>query len=405
MKNHEKQDFQTKCVHAGIDEYEFGSVVPPIYQTSTFKFESAEHGASLFAGEQKGYIYTRMLNPTVEAMENAIAELEGGHKALGCGSGMAAVHTIFASLTQAGDHVVCSSSVYGPTTTLLNTIMKKFGVETTFVDTSNSENVLNAMKKNTKVVYVETPGNPTLCITDLQEVSKIAHNHNAKVVVDNTFMSPALQNPLALGADVVMHSLTKFLNGHADVVGGIVVVKDEDTYIKFRKTLNQTGGVIDPFNSFLVHRGLKTLSLRMERHCSNAQKIAEWLEKHPAIKWIKYPGLKSHPQYETGQKQHKGPGGMITFELKGGLEAGKVLMNSVKLCQLAVSLGGVESLIQHPASMTHFSMGKEAREAAEITDGLVRLSVGIENVDDLIDDLKQALEKVMHSESVSAVEI
>ncbi len=405
MKDHSKQDFQTKCVHAGIDEYEFGSVVPPIYQTSTFKFESAEHGASLFAGERKGYIYTRMLNPTVEAMENAIAELEGGHKALGCGSGMAAVHTIFASLTQAGDHVVCSSSVYGPTTTLLNTIMKKFGVETTFVDTSDPENVLIAMKKNTKVVYVETPGNPTLCITDIQEVSKIAHSHNAKVVVDNTFMSPALQNPIALGADVVMHSLTKFLNGHADVVGGIIIVKDEEAYIQLRKTLNQTGGVIDPFNSFLVHRGLKTLSIRMERHCSNAQKMAEWLEKHPAIKWIKFPGLKSHPQYETGQKQHKGPGGMITFELKGGFEAGKVLMNSVQLCQLAVSLGGVESLIQHPASMTHFSMGKDAREAAEITDGLVRLSVGIENVDDLIADLDQALEKVMHSESVNAVEM
>ena len=292
MKDHSKQDFQTKCVHAGIDEYEFGSVVPPIYQTSTFKFESAEHGASLFAGEQKGYIYTRMLNPTVQAMENAIAELEGGHKALGCGSGMAAVHTIFASLTQSGDHVVCSSSVYGPTTTLLNTIMKKFGVETTFVDTSDPVNVLNAMKKNTKVVYIETPGNPTLCISDIKAISEIAHKNNAKVVVDNTFMSPALQNPLALGADVVMHSLTKFLNGHADVVGGIIVVKDEETYVHFRKTLNQLGGVIDPFNSFLVHRGLKTLSLRMERHCSSAQKIAEWLEEQPTIKWIKFPGIK-----------------------------------------------------------------------------------------------------------------
>jgi methionine-gamma-lyase len=405
MKDHSKQDFQTKCVHAGIDEYEFGSVVPPIYQTSTFKFESAEHGASLFAGEQKGYIYTRMLNPTIQAMENAIAELEGGHKALGCGSGMAAVHTIFASLTQSGDHVVCSSSVYGPTTTLLNTIMKKFGVETTFVDTSDPVNVLNAMKKNTKVVYIETPGNPTLCISDINAISEIAHKNNAKVVVDNTFMSPALQNPLALGADVVMHSLTKFLNGHADVVGGIIVVKDEETYVHFRKTLNQLGGVIDPFNSFLVHRGLKTLSLRMERHCSSAQKIAEWLEEQPTIKWIKFPGLKSHPQYEVGQKQHKGPGGMITFELKGGIEAGRIMMNSVKLCQLAVSLGGVESLIQHPASMTHFSMGKEAREAAEITDGLVRLSVGIENVDDLIADLKQALEKVKHADSVKSVEV
>jgi methionine-gamma-lyase len=398
MKNHSKIDFQTKCVHSGIDEYEYGSVVPPIYQTSTFKFKSAQHGASLFAGEEKGYIYTRMLNPTVEAMENAIAELEGGHKALGCGSGMAAVHTIFSALTQTGDHVVCSSAVYGPTTTLLSTIMKKFGVETTFVNTANLDEVQSAIKPNTKVIYVETPGNPTLCISDLEEISKIAGKIKAVLVVDNTFMSPALQNPIALGADIVMHSLTKFLNGHADVVGGIIVVKDETTYQHFRKTLNQLGGVIDPFNAFLVHRGLKTLALRMERHCENAQKVAEWLEKHPLIRWIKYPGLKSHPHYYTGLKQHKGPGGMITFELAGGLEAGKVMMNTVKLHQLAVSLGGVESLIQHPASMTHFSMGKEARLTADITDGLVRISVGIENVDDLIDDLKQSLDKVKEAQ-------
>ena len=389
-----KQSFQTKCVHSGIEDYEFGSVVPPIYQTSTFRFKSAQHGAALFAGKEKGYIYTRMLNPTIEAMENAIAELEGGHKALGCGSGMAATHTIFASLLSSGDHVVCSAAVYGPTTTLLNTIMKKFGVETTFVDTSDSENVAEAMEPNTKVVFVETPGNPTLCISDVEEISRLAHQQDAVVVVDNTFLSPALQNPLALGADVVMHSLTKFLNGHADVVGGVVVVKDEPMYQLFRKTLNQTGGVIDPFNAFLVHRGLKTLAVRMEKHCENAQKIAEFLENHPVVKNVRYPGLKSHPNYQLGLKQHKGPGGMITFEVEGGLEAGMVLMNSVELCQLAVSLGGVESLIQHPASMTHFSMGKEAREAAGITDGLVRLSVGIENADDLIADLEQALDKV-----------
>lgn len=394
MKIETNQNFETKCVHAGINEYEFGPVVPPIYQTSTFKFESVEHGASLFAGEKKGYIYTRMLNPTIQAMEDAIAQLEGGHKALGCGSGMAAVHTIFASLTQAGDHVVCSSAVYGPTTTLLNTIMKKYGVETTFVDTANLNEVKKAIKPNTKVVYVESPGNPTLDISDIEEISKIAHINNAKVVVDNTFMSPALQNPIALGADVVMHSLTKFLNGHADVVGGIIVLKDEETYLHFRKTLNQLGGVIDPFNSFLVHRGLKTLALRMERHCENAQIIAEWLEKHPLVKSIRYPGLKSHPHYEIGLKQHKGHGGMITIELDGGMEAGKIMMNSVKLFQLAVSLGGVESLIQHPASMTHFSMGKEARLAGGISDGLVRISVGIENVNDLIEDLAYSLKEV-----------
>jgi methionine-gamma-lyase len=394
MSHGEKLDFNSRCVHSGIEEYEFGTVVPPIYQTSTFKFKSVEHGASLFAGEEKGYIYTRMANPTVEAMENAIADLEGGHKALGCASGMAAIHTVFASLLSAGDHVVCSAAVYGPTTTLLNTVMKKFGVETTFVDTSYSENVLNEIKPNTKVVYVETPGNPTLCISDIEQISKIAHQHNAVVVVDNTFMSPALQNPLKLGADVVLHSLTKFLNGHADVVGGIIVVKDEKTYLHFRKTLNQIGGVIDPFNSFLVHRGLKTLAIRMEKHSENAQKIAEWLEKHPLVKGIRFPGLKSHPNYEAGLKQHSAPGGLIKFEVEGGFEAGKIFMNSLKLCTLAVSLGGVETLIQHPASMTHFSMGKEARLAGGITDGLVRLSVGIENVDDIIADLDQALEIV-----------
>jgi methionine-gamma-lyase len=394
METTQKYNFQTKCVHSGIDEYEYGAVVPPIYQTSTFKFKNVKHGASLFAGEEKGYIYTRMLNPTVEAMENAIAELEGGHKALGCASGMAAISTIFITLLKSGDHVVCSSAVYGPTTTVLNTIMKKYGVETTFVDTSDSENVRKAIKPNTKVVYVETPGNPTLCISDIEEISKIAHEHKATVVVDNTFMSPALQNPLSLGADIVMHSLTKFLNGHADVVGGVIVVKDEETYQQFRKTLNQLGGVIDPFNAFLVHRGLKTLAIRMERHCENAQKIAEWLEKHPLIKSIRYPGLKSHPHYNTGLKQHKGHGGMISVELAGGMKAGIIMMDSVRLFQLAVSLGGVESLIQHPASMTHFSMGKEAREAAGITPGLVRISVGIENVDDLIADLEQSLDKV-----------
>jgi methionine-gamma-lyase len=386
--------FDTKCVHAGVGDNEFGAVVPPIYQTSTFKFDSVQQGAKLFAGEEKGYIYTRMLNPTVEALENCIAELESGYKGLGCASGMAAIHTVLATLTSAGDHVLCSSAVYGPTTTLLNTILKKFGVDADYVDTSNIEEVKKGIKPNTKVVYIETPGNPTLYISDIEEISKLAKKHNAVTVVDNTFMSPALQRPLELGADIVLHSLTKFLNGHADVVGGIIVVKDEDTYKNFRRTLNQLGGVIDPFNSFLVHRGIKTLSIRMQRHCENSQLIAEYLEKHSLIQKVVYPGLKSHPQYALGLKQHTGHGGMITFEMAGGFEAGQILMNSVKLCQLAVSLGGVETLIQHPASMTHFSMGKAARAMGGITEGLVRFSVGIENVNDIINDLEQALQEV-----------
>ncbi|MBI9071951.1 MAG: aminotransferase class I/II-fold pyridoxal phosphate-dependent enzyme [Melioribacteraceae bacterium] len=384
----------SKCVHAGIDNYEFGPVVPPIYQTSTFKFESAEHGAKLFAGKEAGYIYTRMLNPTIEAMENAVAALEGGYKALGCGSGMAAINTALTALLSAGDHVVCSKAVYGPTSTLLNTVLNRFNIETTFVNASDIKQVQEAMKPNTKVVYIETPGNPTLEIADLEEVSKIAHKGGAKVVVDNTFMSPILQRPIELGVDVVVHSMTKFLNGHADVVAGIIIVKDDESYLSMRKVLNQLGGVIDPFNSFLVHRGLKTLALRMERHSESAMKVAEFLENHPKVDWVRFPGLKSHPQYEIGIKQHSAPGGMISFELKGGYEAGEKLMNSVELCALAVSLGGVETLIQHPASMTHASMGKEARESASITDGLVRLSVGIEDVDDIIKDIEDALKTV-----------
>ncbi|PID57954.1 MAG: methionine gamma-lyase [Ignavibacteriae bacterium] len=390
----DKLHIESKCVHSGIGEYEFGSVVPPIYQTSTFKFESADHGGSLFAGKQKGYIYSRMLNPTIEAMENAVAELEGGTKALGCGSGMAAINTVLTGLLNSGDHVICSKSVYGPTNTLLATVLTKFNIETDFINTSDIDKVKEAIKDNTKVIYVETPGNPTLETTDLEKVAELAHLHNAKLVVDNTFMSPILQKPFEFGADVIVHSMTKFLNGHADVVAGIIVVKTEEDYLHFRKILNQLGGVIDPFNAFLVHRGLKTLAIRMKKHSENAQPIAEFLEAHPKVDWVKYPGLKSFPYYEVAQKQHKAPGGMISFELKGGIEAGKKLMNSVKLCQLAVSLGGVESLIQHPASMTHLTMGKEARESAGITDGLVRLSVGIENLDDLLNDLTEALNMI-----------
>ena len=394
MSHSKNLQFDSKCVHAGIGDYEFGPVVPPIYQTSTFRFKDSAHGAALFKGEVDGYIYTRMKNPTIEALENAMAELEGGHKALGCASGMSAVSTTLIALLKSGDHIVCSKSVYGPTNTFINTILSKFGVEATFVDSEFAEEVETAMKPNTKVVYVETPGNPTMSITDLEAVSKIAHKRGALVVVDNTFMSPALQQPFAFGVDIVLHSMTKFLNGHADVVGGVVVVKDEEMYLKMRKVLNQHGGVIDPFNSFLVHRGLKTLSIRMQRHCENTLPIAEYLEKHPKVKWVRFPGLKSHPQYEIGLKQHKGHGGMISFELNGGYKAGEILMNSVRFCQLAVSLGGVETLIQHPASMTHLTMGEEARKAAGITEGLIRLSVGIENVKDILADLEQAMEKI-----------
>ncbi len=384
----------TQAVHAGVEENEFGAVVPPIYQTSTFKFKNVQHGADLFSGSGDGYIYTRMLNPTVQAMENAIAILEGGSHGLGCGSGMAAIHTTFAALLKAGDHVISSESVYGPTATLLTTYLSRLGIEATFVDTSDLDAVRNAVRPGTRVVFVETPANPTMVISDIAAIAEIAHTAEATMVVDNTFMSPVMQRPLALGADVVVHSLTKSLNGHADVVGGIIVVKDEATYTIFRKTLNHLGGVIDPFNAFLVHRGIKTLHVRAERSSENAMKIAHWLEAHPNIEWVRYPGLESHPQHELASRQMSGYGAMIACEVKGGLEAGKTMMNSVALFVLAVSLGGVESLIQHPASMTHFSMGKEQREQAHITDGLVRLSIGIEDIDDLLADLEHALAAV-----------
>ncbi len=394
MSQVKSKNLESKCVHAGIEKYEFGPVVPPIYQTSTFQFENTAHGAALFKGEKNGYIYTRMKNPTVEAMENAVAELEGGYKALGCASGMGAISTIFTALLKNGDHVICSKSVYGPTTTLLATIFSKFGVEFSFVDTDIDGEIEKAIKPNTRVVYVETPGNPTLAVTDLKKASDVAHKNNALVVVDNTFMSPILQRPFEFGVDVILHSMTKFLNGHADVVAGIIVVKDEEMYSLMRKTLNQMGGVIDPFNSFLVHRGLKTLAIRMEKHTINGQKVAEYLEKHPKVEWVRYTGLKSHPNYEVALKQHSQQGGMISFELKGGYKAGEILMDNVKFCLLAVSLGGVETLIQHPASMTHLTMGEAARKEAGITEGLIRLSVGIENYQDIIDDLEQALSKI-----------
>lgn len=395
-----KANIDSRCVHSGIDNYEFGPVVPPIYQTSTFKFESAAHGASLFKGEEDGFIYTRMGNPTVAAMEKAIAELEEGRKALGCASGMAAISTTLISLLQAGDHIICSKAVYGPTSTLIKNIVSKYNVDFTFVESSELKEVEAAFKSNTKLVYIETPGNPTLCISDIEKISNMAHSSGAKMIVDNTFMSPVLQQPLKLGADIVVHSMTKFLNGHADVVGGVIVVKDEETYLLLRKSLNQLGGVIDPFNAFLVHRGIKTLALRMQRHSENAQKIAEWLESRDEIKWVRYPGLKSHPHYNIGIKQHFGSGGMISFELNDGYEAGETVMNNVKFCALAVSLGGVETLIQHPASMTHQSMGREAREVAGITEGLVRLSVGIEHVEDIIEDLDQAFKKIVTKKEV-----
>lgn len=389
--DHKNLKFDTKLVHAGDFKDEFGSAVTPIYQTSTFAFKSAQHGADLFAGKQKGFIYTRIGNPTISALEDKLAALENGFAGIACSSGMGAVSTVYFSLLSSGDHMISSSAVYGPSRNIMEQHFSRFGVESTYVDTSDLSLIKEAIKPNTKVLYLETPANPTMSITDIAAAVELAHSKGILVVVDNTFSSPVLQRPLDLGADVVLHSLTKYINGHADVVGGALIAKTEAIYKKMRSVMVGLGFNMDPHQAYLVIRGAKTLSLRVLKAQENAMIIAKWLEEHPAIAWVKYPGLPSHPQYELAQRQMSGPGSMISFELKGGFNAGAALMNNVHLAMLAVSLGGVETLIQHPASMTHAGMTAEGRKAADITEGLVRFSVGIEDVSDIINDLDQAL--------------
>ena len=386
--------FDTQLVHAGIPDDAMGSAVTPIYQTSTFIFRDADQGADRFAGKADGFIYSRIGNPTIKALEDAVAILENGFGGVATASGMGAVTTLYLALLGAGDHVVSTAGVYGPSRVLMERHMSRFGVESTFVDSSDLAQVEAAMRPNTRLLYVESPSNPSMQVTDLAAAARIAHAHGALMAVDNTFASPFLQKPLDLGADVVLHSVTKFINGHADIVGGVLVAKTEELYKRIRPMMVMTGTNMDPHQAFMVSRGLKTLSLRMERAQANAQIIAPWLEKHPKIAWVSYIGLPSHPQYELVKRQMAGPGAMLAFELKGGFEAGKTLMNNVKLAALAVSLGGVETLICHPASMTHASMGREARASAGISEGLVRYAVGIENVEDLMADLEQALAKV-----------
>jgi len=389
-----KHKFATKAVHAGQHPDSLtGSISVPIYETSTFAFKDVQQGASRFAGTKEGYIYTRLGNPTIRALEESVAELENGEAARACASGMAAICTSVTAIAGKGDHVVATDCLYGGTHKLFSDILPKFGVEFTFVDSSLIENVEAAVKRNTKIIYIETPSNPTLKLTDLQAVSKIGKKHNIVTIVDNTFMSPYFQQPLKLSIDVAIHSLTKYLSGHSDIVGGVIA--GSASFIKtLDPTLKNIGATLGPFEAWLTLRGIKTLALRMEKHNENAMKVAQFLEDHPKVERVYYPGLKSHPQHELAKKQMSGFGGMVSFELNGGLEAGRKIMNSVKLCTLAVSLGAVETLIQHPASMTHAVVPKEERLKSGITDSLVRLSVGIEDVQDIIDDLNQALERI-----------
>ncbi len=383
--------FNTRLIHAGHKKDQHLAVTAPIYQTSTFAFENAQHGADCFSGNSNGYIYTRLGNPTIRALEDAVANLEGGFGGIAVASGMAAVTTMYMTFLSTGSHIISSAAVYGPSRGVLEKYFSRFGVEATFIDTSKTELIEAAIKPNTKVLYIETPANPTIAITDIAACSEIAKKHNIKLVVDNTFCSPYLQRPLELGADVVLHSITKFINGHADVVGGVLVCKTEEDYKLMYPVMTNMGPNMDPHQAYLVSRGLKTLAIRIERAQQNALQIARYLEKHPKIEWVLYPGLESHPQHELAKKQMKGFGALMSFGLKGGLEAGKKMMDNVKLATLAVSLGGIETLIQHPASMTHAKLSYESKQAAGITDDLVRYSVGIEDVEDLIEDLEQAL--------------
>ena len=386
----------TTAIHAGTLKNLYGTLAMPIYQTSTFIFDSAEQGGRRFALEEAGYIYTRLGNPTTTTLENKIAALEEGEAGIAMSSGMGAISSTLWTVLKAGDHVVTDKTLYGCTFALMNHGLTRFGVEVTFVDTSNLEEVKNAMKENTRVVYLETPANPNLKIVDLEGVCKVAHtNPNTLVIVDNTFATPYMQKPLKLGVDIVVHSATKYLNGHGDVIAGLVVTRQElADQIRFVGLKDMTGAVLGPQEAYYIIRGLKTFEIRMERHCKNARTIVDFLNKHPKVEKVYYPGLETHPGYEIAKKQMKDFGAMISFELKGGFEAGKTLLNNLKLCSLAVSLGDTETLIQHPASMTHSPYTKEEREVAGITDGLVRLSVGLENVEDIIADLEYGLEKI-----------
>jgi len=394
MENISDMGMDTKIIHAGqaVDPAT-GCVTVPIYQTSTFAFKNANDGAEKFSGKP-GYIYTRLGNPTTRALEDCVTALENGYGGLATSSGMAAITAVYTTFLSKGDHIVSSGAVYGPSRVVIEREYSRYGIEFDHIKSEYIEEVKKAIKPNTKLIYIETPANPTINITDIAACAKLAKEHGIILAVDNTFMSPYLQRSLDYGADVVVHSMTKFLNGHGDVVAGMIIARNEELFKKIRKVLVNFGGTIDPNQAWLVLRGIKTLGMRIEKAQSNAMKIAEFLEAHPKVEWVRYPGLKSHPQYELGVKQQDGPGALMSFEVKGGIEAGKTVMDNVHVITLAVSLGGIESLIQHPASMTHASVSREGKEKAGITDGLVRISVGCESAEDLINDLDNALSKI-----------
>ena len=386
---------ETLAIHAGLDTTPVaGSVSVPIYQTSTFSFDSAAQGAARFSGEDPGYVYTRLGNPTVRALENAVCALEGGHDALGTATGMAAVSTVLLALLRSGDHVVATDAVYGATRVLLARHLPKFGIRTTWVASESLTAVRDAVQPNTRLLFIETPANPTIKLTDLEGCAEIARRAGALLVADNTFASPLLQQPLRLGADVVVHSLTKYLNGHCDVVAGMIVSAGPEVHERVVLMAHDLGTTMDPHQAWLVLRGLRTVALRVERAQENATRLSEWLARQPGVAWVSYPGLESHPQHELMLRQMKGPGSMIAFGVRGGLAVARAVIDALTLATRAVSLGGVETLVEHPASMTHSKMSSAERAAAGIRDDLVRLSVGCEAFEDLKADLERALSSV-----------
>ena len=395
MENLKNKKFATRAIHGGHHkDPASGALTTPIFQTSTFVFDSAEQGGRRFALQEGGYIYTRLGNPTNTQLEEKVALLEGAEACMSTASGIGAISSALWTALKAGDHVVASKTLYGCTFALLNHGLTRYGVEVTFVDATNLDEIKAAMKENTRVVYLETPANPDLKLIDIEAVSKIAHEKkDCIVMVDNTFCTPYIQRPLEWGADVVVHSATKYLNGHGDVIAGFVVGKKEFIdQVRLFGVKDMTGAVLSPFDAYLILRGMKTLQIRMDKHSKNALEVAKFLEGHKNVIKVNYPGLESFPQRELAKKQMDLPGGMIAFEVKGGLEAGKKLLNSLELCTLAVSLGDCETLIQHPASMTHSPYTAEERAEAGISDGLIRISVGLEDPEDIIDDLKQGLD-------------
>ncbi len=394
MKNN-KQAFATRAIHSGYDaQTHQGALVPPVYMTSTFEFESVEQGAARFAGEQPGHFYSRISNPTQALLEERLADLEDAEAALATASGMGAISATLWTLVSAGDHIIADKTLYGCTFACLQHGLTRFGVEVSFVDCTDLNAIQSALTPRTRVVYFETPVNPTMRIMDITAISALVHTDNptATVIVDNTYCTPALQRPLTLGADLVVHSATKYLGGHGDLVAGAVAGRKElIDEIRLVGLKDLTGAVIAPMTAFLIMRGLKTLSLRMERHCSNAQQLAETLQQHPAVEVVYYPGLASNPYYQLASEQMSQPGGMIAFELKGGLNSGIAFMNNLQLIKRAVSLGDAESLCQHPASMTHSTYTPEEREHHGIAEGLIRLSAGLEDITDITADVVQAL--------------